>query len=306
MHRGTARSVRVAVTATMASLLLVGALAGEASANDPLERFQHCPVHLTEGCVYSKSQYRTEHWQKPTPPSTLVAGNVTIPLSKALVLQGGLNNLFNEEPEPLVAPEDGAPRVVPVPETVPGGLKAELDESKLSGATLAAYREALKSHETRVTATIETAPANAGIFLNNLHLLLQEGNFLTLPVKVKFSNPFLGESCYSGSDAAPIEVELTDATTTGPGEPLTGQLGRLTTVGPHGGVLIAIRENSLVANNFEAPAVEGCGKEPAWQEEVDAAINSKAGLPSPPGHNSTRINGTQFVSNAQLVAEHGF
>jgi len=307
MLTGTARSVRAAVVAVVVAVVSVAALASQAAASSPLERFQHCPVHLTQGCIFSKSQYKTDHWAKPTPPSALVAGNVTIPLVKSLVLQGGINELFNEAPEPLVAPEDGAPRVVPTPENVPGGLKGEIDESKLSGATLAAFKEAVKNHETKVTATIEPAPVNAAILLNNLNLLNVEGNFLTLPVKVKFSNPFLGEGCYSGSDAAPIDVELTDATTTGPGEPLTGQLGTLSLVGHRAsGEVILIKEDSLVANNFEAPAVEGCGREAAWQAEVDAAINSKAGLPSPPGHNSTRLNGTQFVTSAEEVAEHGF
>jgi hypothetical protein len=294
-----------AIVVTAVAILLSADAA--ASATTVLEKFKNCPKGNPQVaiCVYAQSQYSTAKWEKPVPPSTLTAGNVTIPLRHNLALQGGLEGLVVEnEPQPLFRPENGAPQLVPVPETIPGGLRATIDESMLSGASLEAYRQALKNHEGKVTATIESAPFEAPLFVDNTNLIeLAEGTFITLPVKVKFDNPFLGPNCYAGSDAEPIVVELTDGTTTPPppAEPMTGQEGIL-----QGGKLYGkLREDSLVSNTFVAPAVEGCGREASWHEEVDAAINTKAGLPSAAGRNSTRIDGTQFLTTRETLEREG-
>ncbi len=308
MRRGTQRIARKAwiCTAALAAAAAISAVApGFASAAN-LSKFQHCPKEnpeIAEGaCVIAQSQFDASKWKQPEPPSGLQAGNVTIPFVKPVVLQGGFSGL-SSEPVPLIGPEDGAARLVPAPEPVPGGLAGEIDVSKLHGATLAAYEAAIAHHQTKVTATIEIAPNSATVFLNAAFLLTAEGTFLTLPLKVKFSNAFLGEHCYSGSDAAPIMTELTDGTTAPPppGEPISGQLGKLRFTEE----VISIKEDSLVSNNFEAPAVQGCGREPAWQAEVDEAINSKAGLPSPPGANSTRIDGKQTLTSVEVLRQHG-
>jgi hypothetical protein len=313
MMRGTQRAARLAWACSMAvaaALLALAVLAAPGSA-DVLSKFTHCPKENPEvnveggACVFSKSQYLTTKWKQPVAPAGLQAGNVTIPFVKPLVLQGGFLGL-TFEPVRLVGPEDGAPLLTPVAQPVPGGLSSEIDVTKLHGATLAAYEKAVaKPNRAKVTATVELAPAGAEVFLNSGNLLNQEGTFLTLPLKMKFSNEFLGEDCYAGSDASPILVELTDGTTSPPppGEPISGQLGQLKFVGE---THIAVKENSLVSNTFEAPGVQGCGREAAWQEEVDEAINSKAGLPSPPGSNSTRINGTQLLAGVGVLREHGF
>jgi hypothetical protein len=313
MIKGTpriARSAWICSMALAAALLWLAALPASGSAN-VLAKFTHCPKENPEvnveggACVFSKSRYLTTKWKSPTPPSELQAGNVTIPFVKPLVLQGGFLGL-TFEPVRLVGPEDGAALLTPVAQSVPGGLSSEIDVSKLHGATLAAYEKAVaKPSKAKVTATVELAPAGAEVFLNSGNLLNQEGTFLTLPLKMKFSNEFLGDSCYAGSDASPILVELTDGTTAPPppNEPISGQLGELKFVGE---THIAVKEDSLVSNSFEAPGVQGCGREAAWQEEVDEAINSKAGLPSPAGTNSTRINGTQLLAGVELLREHGF
>ena len=310
-RRGTKRIARGAWICTLglAALLLSLAVLPALASASGLSVFQHCPKENPEvnveggACVYSKSTADASGWKQPQPPSELTAGNVTIPFTKPLVLQGGFAGL-QFEPLPLVGPEDGASRIVPVAEPVPGGLAGEIDSSKLHGATLAAYEAAIASHKTKVTATVELAPTNATIMLNSGNLLNAEGAFLTLPLKMKFSNSFLGESCYSGSDAAPIVVELTDGTTAPPppAEPMTGQFGRIRAI--HNNEIV-IKEDSLVGNSFEAPAVQGCGREAAWQEEVDEAINSKAGLPSPPGSNSTRLDGRQQLIGVGVLREHG-
>jgi hypothetical protein len=306
MSRETCRRAATHAVALAGVLLALAAVPTVASAFT-LESFKHCPKENPElqvesaACVYSKSVYNASKWAQPEPPSQLQAGNVIIPFKKPLLLQGGFLGIV-EGTIPLVPPEDGTPAIMPTPEPVPGGLASEIDPSKLHGATLQAYEEAIHHHQTKVTATIESAgPA----MLTPDSLLAAEGTFLTLRLKVKFSNPVLGEGCYSGSDAEPVVTELTDGTTSPPppNEPISGQLGALKFVKK---VVIAIKEDSLVGNSFEAPAVHGCGAEPAWQEEVDEAINSKAGLPSPAGHNSTRINGSQFLAGIETLRGLGF
>ena len=50
---------------------------------------------------------------------------------------------------------------------------------------------------------------------------------LTLPVRVHLENSFLGNECYVGSKAQPVDIELTTGTTSPPlpNEPITGSLG---------------------------------------------------------------------------------
>ncbi|HUA10667.1 MAG TPA: hypothetical protein VMA83_01515 [Solirubrobacteraceae bacterium] len=317
MGKRTVTARRLTGVAGAAVLVAAVALTSPvaAAAAKGWERFANCPVsgmfeEQYEICVYAQSLYnQPAQWEGPEPPSQFTAGNVTIRLKRSLVLQGGLKELLGpEEGQELIRPEDGAPELVPVDQTVPGGLRSMVDPALLSGEALAAFRAAVK-HENAATVTIEAAPEHAAITVNNLALLTGSGPFLTLPVKVRFNNPFLGEHCYSGSDAAPIEIELTSGTTAPPppAEPISGQVGHLNEIGrSEGHAILALVEDSIVSNNFAAPGVEGCASDPAWSEEVDAAIDEQSGLPSPAGRNSTRIDGTQYLTAGEWVKQHGF
>lgn len=318
MNKTTLASTRAVGLFAIATVLFaaIALVSPSAAAANPWERFANCPVsgmfeEQYEICVYSQSLYnQPAQWESPEPPSQFTAGNVTVRFKRPLVLQGGLKELLGPEEggQELIRPENGAPELVPVAQPVSGGLRGMIDPALLSGEALTAFQQAVK-HENRATVTIEAAPENATIIVNNIALLTANGPFLTLPVKVKFSNPFLGEHCYSGSDSSPIDIELTSGTTAPPppAEPISGQAGHLTELARRDGkAVLALVEDSIVSNSFAAPGVEGCGSDPAWSEEIDAAINQQVGLPAPAGRNSSRINGTQYLTAGEWVKEHGF
>jgi hypothetical protein len=290
------------VVATVGAVVTLTVIAAAGASAASLSKFANCPVdnpHV-EGaqCAFARSQFGTSHWEKPVPSPYFSAGKVTVPLRKPLVLQGGTEGLQS----PLFPPENGTLALSKTPEPIPGGLKAVLNPAELSGAALAAYKEAVAAKQTKVFATIELAPeASSSVFLNSSNLLGGQGPFLTMLLKVKFSNPLLGEECYAGSDSEPIEVVLTDGTTSPPppAEPMTGQLGEIRSTR----TILEVKEDSIVGNSFAAPGVHGCGREAAWQEEIDANVNKKAGLPSPAGMNSSRIDGELDVASSNTVKE---
>jgi hypothetical protein len=286
----------VLALALLGAALVVLAAAATAGAS-PWEKFKNCPVHHPKvevtACLYGQTVANTEKWVVPQGKSEFTAGNTHVPLKKPIIIQGGETTEYIFASQFLTNPEDGAPTLVPARQVVPGGLKAAVDASKLSGAALEAFNTISKNKETnKLYAVVETAPSlNPTIFVSPEQILAGEGIGIDLPLKVKFINAFLGESCYAGSDAEPINMELTSGTTSPPppNEPISGHPGQIQ--GFYHGKFGGIAEDSLVNNSFAAPAVTGCGAEPAWQEEVDAAINSKVGLPAPAGTNTTRING---------------
>ena len=125
-----------------------------------------------------------------------------------------------------------------------------------------------------MTATVELAGPATSIVLNERHLLDLEGTAFAFPVKVRLSNPFLGGSCYVGSDEHPVVVEFTTGTTGA----LKGKLDTTTT--NRAGTILTLGNTTLVSNSFAVPGVEGCGVEGG----SDEAVNSKLGLPSPEGN----------------------
>jgi len=294
------REARGQLTAlvAVAALLPLAVLGSATSASGfYLRTFRNCPVNnpgMTENgglCLYARSHNTSE----------FAAGNAVVPLERSLVLQGGVYS-NSEEKTVFVGPENGAPTLVPVGQVVPGGLANVIDPAKLSGAVLREFEKVGPARQ-KVTAVIELAGAPSAISFSLANLAFQEGTALGLPLKVRFKNDFLGENCLAGSDAAPIIVELTDGTTSppAPNEPISGKLG--TGRETHEGVIM-IMENSLVNNSFAAPGVEGCGREPAWQEQVDAAIDAKVDLPAPAGHNASIITGALGAAESGRVKEH--
>ncbi len=290
-------AIGVAAALLGAIALATPAFAGAAA----VENFVHCPLSdpATKDCVFSRSQYATTRWLNPLPPSTLIVGTITAPLRKNLVIQGGLTALgpFGE----LTPPTDGSGRLVKVAEPVLGGLRSIIDPALLSYPVRLAYERTLREHRDAVTVTIELAPAEAPLELQGLNFMHEEGTFLVLPAKVHIGNEFLGPYCYDGSDASPIPIELTDGATAPPPplEPERGRLGQ-----EHGfarGLALKVTEDSLVADTFAVPAVEGCGRAPAWRAQVDAAIDTTVGLPAKAGESSVRIDGTFFLASADMV-----
>jgi hypothetical protein len=152
---------------------------------------------------------------------------------------------------------------------------------------------------TGVTATTELAAPASAIGISIQNLIEGEGIALSLPVKVKLDNPLLGSSCYIGSNAHPITLNLTDGTTSPPppNKPITGKVGEITFQEEF--AIATITENTLVDNAFSAPAASGCGGLLALA--IDPVVNLQLGLPAAAGMNTAIENNTVKDANAASV-----
>ena len=283
-------------------MVLAAALGALRAASSALARgslrewlpFTECPLHHLSpegyeelaGCV----------WARSSSDSEFHAGNVTVHLTKPITLEGG----FEEENgvETFVGAEHGE-TLAKVAQPGPS-LTEVVEPELLSLSERAHFEKDVAGGRTKVTATVELAGPASEITLSESNLLNEEGTALGLPVQVKLSNPFLGKSCYVGSYANPIDIELTSGTTEPPppNEPIKGHAGN--TESNEEGDIITIFDDSLVNNSYAAPGATGCGEGGA----ADAALNAKLGLPSPAGYNDSIIDGTLKQAGAGAVRRH--
>jgi hypothetical protein len=268
--------------------------------NNPREwkKFENCPLSDPGnlGCVWGDSGVGT-YFQ---------AGKIVVNFTKPIVLQGGKHSTGSSEecteednlryyscfsrnklePEVFEGPEYGNALLSKVAQPAPS-LTEIVDPALLSPSELARYEKYVAAGKTKVTATIEIVGPASGFFLNEENLLEGYGEALGLPAQVKLSNPFLGTTCYDGSNSDPIQIAYTTGTTSPPppNVPITGKPGSLFST--NNGEIVHIVEGELVDNSFAAPGVTGCGV----GGNADAAVNAASGLPSEAGNNATALVG---------------
>jgi hypothetical protein len=262
----------LAVAMTIASsVLALSATSALAAATGPYEVFKNCPLSNPEvvACTYAT-----------TTSGEFIVGNKTVPIKHTVTLQGGLAT-ENGTTFTFVAPTNGTEILSKTPQTVPGGL---IGIEGLGG---------------EVTATAELAGPASSVSLQPINLVSASGTALTLPVKLKLGNPFLGNHCYAGSNAHPIVINLTTGTTSPPppNKPISGKPG---TVEEEEGI-VTLNNNTLANNSFAAPGVEGCGLIPFL---VDPVVDLVLGVPAGEGHNTAVLNGALKVVPAELVRNH--
>jgi hypothetical protein len=258
--------------------------------------FADCPVTSASACIWAKTE-----------SGEFVVGKKTVPIEKAITLQGGL--LENEETGAVtfVAAKDGN-TLEKVPQKVPGGLAGFVNCTEIKGSGLLEKLERgsceaiFENGLTGVTATTELAAPASSIKISLGNLLSGKGVALQLPVKVHLENPLFGEKCYVGSNAAPIVLPLTTGTTAppAPNKPIKGSPGKLEF--NEEGNLLTITKNSLVNNEFAAPTTNGCGG--IFEFLIGPIVNSSLGVPSTAGHNTAILNGTLKQAGAEVVQEH--
>lgn len=296
-HTGRgARRIAPLLAAAAMSLAVLG-FAAPALATKPtgvFVNFGDCPLKnaAVNACVFAQ-----------TTSGEFKIGSTAVPLTKTTTLQGGL--IFNSEelllgPLTFVNAEDGN-TLSKTPQTVPGGLLKIVAPEFFPEFLRNLINEFINKGITGVTATTELV---GEIKLNVLNQLQASGTALSLPVRVHLENPFLGNNCFVGSKANPVNVELTTGTTSPPepNKPITGSPGEPEIL--EGGNLIIVRKNSLVNNSFAAPVAEGCGSQilfGLFTGIIDKAVDSQLGLPSAAGHNTAILNGNQEVASAELV-----
>jgi hypothetical protein len=283
------RLTSVLLAAALASLAVLG-FASQALAGKPtgeFANFSDCPLSNPEvtACVYAL-----------TTGGEFKIGSTTVPITKTMTLQGGIIGPTNT----FVDAADGN-TLSKTPQTVPGGLLKIVAPEFFPEFLRVIFNEFINKGVTGVTASTELV-GEVGWNLSNA--INKEGPAITLPVRVHLENSFLGPKCYIGSKANPITLALTTGTTSPPppNMPITGSGGERELRA--GGALIVARKTSLVNNEFSAPGAEGCGSQilfGLFTGLIDGAVDSESGVPSPAGHNTAILNGSEELGAAAAV-----
>ena len=291
---GRAMAPLLAVAAVSLAVLGFAAPALALKPTGEFANFGECPLSnpSVNQCIYGQ-----------TTSGQFSIGSTEVPITKPITLQGGL--IFAEEPrvETFVDAKTPANTLSKTPQNVPGGLLKIVAPLGWPEILQIIFNEFISKGITGVNETTELVGTPT---LNRLNLLFGTGTAVDLPTRVHLENSFLGNNCYIGSTAHPINVELTTGTTSPPEPnlPIKGNPGEVE--GRHGGELIIIKKNSLVNNSFSAPTAEGCGSQilfGLFTGIIDSAVNSEIGLPSEAGHNTAVLNGSLENATSNAVKE---
>ncbi|MCT2586079.1 hypothetical protein [Actinophytocola gossypii] len=190
----------------------------------------------------------------------------------------------------LVAPDGGA--VVGDPVQVPGGLLGLMCPSDIPFISDICER-VVGSPLNRVTATIEAAGTPTDF---NLGAGLGVGEpIVTLPVKIRLDNPFLGSNCHIGSDDDPILLRPANLTRPTGGMVRFDADGTPNPTGEMGYISLSGADQG--DSTFAVPGADGCG----FLGLLNGAVNLQQGLPSPAGENSlTLTNATTNLGGFQI------
>ena len=283
-----ALAVVVGAIAPLAAFGLASpALATEHHPKGEFAPFKDCPLSTAalNDCVLAE-----------TKGGFFTVGKREVPITKTITLQGGFIEGASELE--FVGAEDGN-TLSKTPQTVPGGLFNIVAPEFLPKFLQEIFNNFINEGFTGATATTELAAPASHIKLSTENLLAEKGTALSLPLKIKLSNAFLGESCYVGSNAAPIVINFTTGTTAPPlpNKPIKGTAG--TFEANEEFTLITLNGGKLVNNSFAAPGAEGCGGFLSFL--IDPAVNSTLGIPAAAGHNTAVLEGKLSTANAAAV-----
>ncbi len=286
----TIRRVLLALVMPFATLGLASpALAGEHHPTGDYAPFVDCPLSNPSLTFCLVAQ---------TSSGEFTVGKKTVPINKTITLQGG--TIENEETGALtfVGAENGE-TLSKTALYVPGGLFGTKPPESWPPEAKERFEEMVNKGLTGVTETTELAKPASDIGINTNNLIGEEGVALSLPVKVKLSNVFLGNSCYVGSEAHPIVLNLTTGTTSPPepNKPIKGSVGEIEFKDEFN--IVALKGGALVDNAFAAPEASGCGG--VFSKLVDPLVDSAFGLPAAAGHNTAILNGNLEEAVAAAV-----
>jgi hypothetical protein len=283
---------RLLIAAVLAALLLVPAAQASAASHSPtgeFAQFAECPLSRAtlSSCVYSESN-----------GGFFQMGAKTVPLKNPVVLQGGLELDQETGAFSFFGAENGQ-TLSKTPQPVPGGLLGVTAPAWWPKFLRDLFNETINNGFTGVTATVELAAPATSVDVNPLNLFNEEGVAISLPAKIKLSNPFLGNNCYIGSNSNPVVIDFTSGTTSPPppNQPIKGALGTVEV--NEAGTMVTVSGGRLVNNSFAAPGANGCGG--LFSFLIDPFVNSITGLPSPAGTNTAVLEGKLQQAFAEAV-----
>lgn len=282
-------AIAIGAIAPLAALGLASPALAENHPTGEFAPFKQCPLATTglEECILAEAS-----------SGEFTVGKRTVPISKTITLQGG----FKENPETekleFVGAENGI-TLSKVALPVPGGLLNIVAPEFLPKFLQEIFNNFINEGITGVTATTELAAPASSIGLSTENLIFETGTALSLPLKIKLDNTFLGSSCLVGSNAAPIVIDFTTGTTSppAPNTPIKGSAGTL----EHNAnfTLVTLNGGKLVNNSFAAPGAEGCGGFLSFL--IDPAVNAALGLPAAAGNNTAILQGKLSTAAASAV-----
>jgi hypothetical protein len=255
---------KILVAAALTALALTAIFASAANAATPAPPYQDfagCPSEAENPEVAQCQKYEFNGGH-------ITFGNRQVPITNTITLRGGIeaqsgNFVFN-----------GEGGMIPAQQTVPGGV---------IGLTGLKWLDEFSEKQLKLHATVELAGQPGSIF---------EESFL-VPVKLHLESPLLGKGCYVGSNASPIDLNLTVGTTEppAPNGPISGhptapqgpEAGRPEVTSGIGGL--------FVDNAYAVPAASGCQLEiGGFTLPISNLVNSAYKLPAAAGTNEAMLD----------------
>jgi hypothetical protein len=257
-HRNLFIVVALVAFASMAALASFASAAKPAA---PYEDFAGCPSESENPEVAQCQKYEFTGGH-------ITFGNRQVPVTNTITLRGGIE----AESGDFVFNGEGG--IIPTQQTVPGGL---------IGLTGLKLLDEFSEKQLKLHATVELAGQPGSIF---------DETFL-VPVKLHLESPLLGKGCYIGSNASPIDLNLTTGTTNppAPNMPITGQPnGKLTPEASRPQVRTGTN-GLFVDNAYAVPSASGCQLEiGGFGLPLDNLVNAAYKLPAAAGTNETMLN----------------
>jgi hypothetical protein len=281
---------RFFIAAALMAMMLVPsqALASSHHPKGEFAQFGECPLNnaKTAFCVFSESN-----------GGFFQIGKKNVPLKNPVILQGGLE--FNEKAESTFVGAENGDTLSKTAQPVPGGLLGIEAPKSWPKFLQDLFNETINNGFTGVNATVELAGPASSIKISTANLLFETGTALSLPTKIKLSNPFLGSNCYIGSNSKPVVIDFTTGETSPPppNKPIHGAAGTFSL--NEAETLVTLSGGSLVNNSFAAPGASGCGG--LFSFLIDPFVNSLVGLPSPAGTNTAILEGKLQTAVAAAV-----
>jgi hypothetical protein len=252
------KKLPVALGAAIMVLAMLVPLAQAAKPKPPYEQFAGCPSvkEVSTSLVCLRTVIKGGYFQM---------GNKNVPITNPITITGGVDENFGN----FVFNSEGG--MSKSPQKVPGGVVG------VTGLTW--LLELLGSEALTLYAITEPAG------VPNLNPFEEP---IELPIKVHLVNAVLGNNCYVGSFASPINLNLITGTTSppAPNKPISGKAPE--PIFESSG-LIKFLNGAFVDNSFAAPGASGCvltlfGFIPI---SINGLVNSASGLPAAAGTNAT-------------------